>query len=222
MRAKGIIVVNFKTYKEATGKKALSLAKKIATVSKASKTSWIICPQHADLWIAKHVPLPVFAQHVDACEPGRNTGFVTPYSLKTNGIKGSIINHSEHRLPMKVIENTITLMKKYDLMTIVCANSPREAAKIAKLRPDFVAVEPPELIGTGISVSRAQPEIIEKSAKAVKKYGVKFLCGAGISSGEDVRKAIELGADGVLVASAIAKAQRPLKVIKEFAEGLYR
>ncbi len=215
-----LIVVNFKTYERATGKRALSLARKIERIAKQTKTKWIVCPQHADLFIAKHLSIPVFAQHVDACEPGRNTGFVTPLSLKLAGVRGSLLNHSEHRLDFKLIKATVELMRKYKLASVVCANSAREAKRIAEeVHPDFVALEPPELIGTGISVSQAKPEIVEKSANAVKKYGVRFLCGAGISSGEDVRRAAELGADGVLVASAIANSSSPVKIIKNFAKG---
>ncbi len=218
--AKPVIVVNFKTYERATGRRAFALARKIAEVAKSTKTSWIVCPQHADLFMARYLEIPVFAQHVDAVEPGRNTGFVTPYSLRANGVKGSLVNHSEHRMPFKQIALAVELLKKYRLKSIVCANSVREAAKIAKeIKPDYVAVEPPELIGTGISVSQAKPEIVEKAAKAVKRHGIKFLCGAGISKGEDVRKAVELGADGVLVASAIANSSSPARVIKDFAKG---
>ncbi len=218
---KPLIVVNFKTYERATGRKAFGLARKIAEVAKQSKTKWAVCPQHADLWMARYLEIPVFAQHVDACEPGRNTGFVTPYSLKINKVKGSLINHSEHRIAFKEIKSAVNLMRKYNLTSIVCANSVREARRIAKeIKPDYIAVEPTELIGTGISVSETKPKIVASAAKAVKKYGVKFLCGAGISKGSDVKRAMELGADGVLVASAIANSSTPKKIIKEFANAL--
>lgn len=214
-----VIIVNFKSYERATGKKALHLTRKISELTKDAKSKWIVCPQHVDLWIAKEVKIPVFAQHVDALEPGRGTGYVTPYSLKIYGVKGSLINHSEHRLPFKEIKARVEILKKYKMQSVVCANTVREASKLAKLKPDYIAVEPPELIGTGISVSKAKPEIVEKAAKAVKKHGVKFLCGAGISSGEDVRKALELGAHGVLVASAIANSKHAVNVIKDFIRG---
>ncbi len=217
---KPVIMVNFKTYARATGKKALNLARKISELTKKSKSKWVVCPQHIDLWMAKYMEIPVYAQHVDALEPGRGTGYVTPYSLKLYGIKGSLINHSEHRLSVKEIKARIEILKKYKMVSVVCANSVKEASKLARLKPDYIAVEPPELIGTGISVSEAQPEIVERSAKVVKKHGVKFLCGAGISKGDDVKRAIELGADGVLVASAIANSKNPVKVIKDFLKGV--
>ena len=217
---KPIIMVNFKTYARATGKKALNLARKISELTKKSKSKWVVCPQHIDLWMAKYMEIPVYAQHVDALEPGRGTGYVTPYSLKLYGIKGSLINHSEHRLSVKEIKTRIEILKKYKMVSVVCANSVKEASKLARLKPNYIAVEPPELIGTGISVSEAKPEVVERSAKVVKKHGVKFLCGAGISKGDDVKRAIELGADGVLVASAIANSKNPVKVIKDFLKGV--
>ncbi len=217
---KPLIVVNLKSYKEAVGKKAFDIARKITELTKNTKTQWVVCPQFVDLFMAKYVDIPVFSQHTDPFEPGRGTGYVTPFALKTWKVKGSLLNHSEHRLKFSELKKTAELLKKYGLKVIACANSVREASRIAKeVKPDYVAIEPPELIGTGIPVSEAKPEVVEKGAKAVKKYGVGFLCGAGISSGKDVQKALELGADGVLVASAIVKAKSKAKIIKEFVKG---
>ena len=47
-----------------------------------------------------------------------------------------------------------------------------------------------------------------------------LLCGAGIVSGQDVRKAIELGSEGILVASGIVKAKNWSGIIDEFAAGM--
>ena len=49
---------------------------------------------------------------------------------------------------------------------------------------------------------------------------VKILCGAGVKNGKDVSKAIELGADGVLLASGIVKAKDKESVIRDLASGL--
>jgi triosephosphate isomerase len=80
------------------------------------------------------------------------------------------------------------------------------------MKPDYIAVEPRELIGGKISVSQARPELISDTVKAVK---TKVLCGAGINTRQDVKKALKLGAKGVLVASAVAKSKNPGKVLKE-------
>ena len=105
-------------------------------------------------------------------------------------------------------------------MSVVCANNPRISAAVATLEPDIIAIEPPELIGTGIPVSKAQPEVITGTIDLVRKVNrdVVLLCGAGISHGEDVAAALKLGTQGVLVASGIVKAKDPYAVLREFAD----
>ena len=49
---------------------------------------------------------------------------------------------------------------------------------------------------------------------------MKVLCGAGVKNGKDVAKALELGSDGVLLASGIVKAKDKEKVIRDLASGL--
>ena len=75
--------------------------------------------------------------------------------------------------------------------------------------PTFIAVEPPELIGGDVSVTNADPAIVSDTVAVVKSVnpGVRVLCGAGVKNGADVAKAIELGAEGVLLASGVTKAQ---------------
>ena len=92
----------------------------------------------------------------------------------------------------------------------------------AQLVPDFVAVEPPELIGGDISVSKAQPELVKDSVEAVKAVSpdVKVLCGAGVKNGEDVKSALELGAKGVLLASGVVKAKDAEAVMRDLIKGL--
>jgi triosephosphate isomerase len=51
---------------------------------------------------------------------------------------------------------------------------------------------------------------------------VVVLCGAGITSGEDVAAAMRLGTEGVLVASGIVKAKNPYKVMMGFAEAIMK
>jgi len=76
------------------------------------------------------------------------------------------------------------------------------------LGPAFIAVEPPELIGGDISVTSADPSIVSDTVAAVKSVNpnVRVLCGAGVKNGEDVAMAIKLGAEGVLLASGVTKA----------------
>ena len=166
--------------------------------------------------------IPIVAQHVDDSKIGSTTGFVIPELLKNSKVKGSLINHSEHRISSKEIQNLVAKLKELKMISIVCVKDVAEAKKYAKLNPDYIAIEPPELIGSGKAVSKEQPDLITKAAKAVKQADNKteLLCGAGIVSGEDVAKAIELGSKGILVASGIVKAKNWNKIMTEFAKSM--
>lgn len=213
------IVVNFKTFKESTGKNALRLAKICEWVAKETGKSIVVCPQLADAQkIKESVSIPVFAQHVDAVEPGSHTGWVLLASLKEIGLDGSLVNHSEHRIDKTSIDIIVKKLKGVGMTSIVCTKDVAETADYALLKPDFLAIEPPELIGSGISVSTSRPEVVSGAVKAAK--GANVLCGAGVSRGIDVSKALELGAKGVLLASGVVKAEDPTKVLMEMAKSL--
>src|SRR3989338_4262538 len=215
-----MIIINFKAYEEATGKRALSLAKSLEKEAKKHKIPLIICPQFTNIKeISKAVKIPVYAQHADPLESGAYTGFISMKSLKEAGAKGILLNHSEHRskkLDLELLKRTISLAERLNLKTVVFARDIEEAKKIKKLNPRYLAIEPPELIGGKISVSEDKPELIKKSAKAI---GKKLLVGAGIHKMEDVRVALELGASGVVVSSGIVKAKNPQKVLADLANG---
>ncbi|MBD3210872.1 triose-phosphate isomerase [Candidatus Micrarchaeota archaeon] len=212
-----MIVLNLKTY-EASIEKALFFTDVASEVVEETGLRIVICPPMLHLKEAAERFSEVFAQHVDAENPGAHTGTVPVELLKAAGVKGSLVNHSEKRIPAETIKSTVERLHMSGLQSVVCAANTREAVGIAPLTPSFVAVEPPELIGSGISVSKAKPEIVLNSVKAVKETNQKVgvLCGAGVSTKEDVQKAMELGAEGVLLASAFVKAEDP----KAFLTGL--
>jgi len=216
-----MIIVNFKTYLEATGRRAVEVAKKAETVSDEKEVSIGVAPQFADIAaVAKTVEIPVFAQHVDPIKPGSYTGHVLAESVKEAGAIGTLINHSERQLKLSDINEIIDITREYNLLSLVCANNPNTSAAVAALKPDIIAIEPPELIGTGIPVSKAKPEVVTGTVKLVRQVNPKvtILCGAGITRGEDVAAALKLGTQGVLVASGIVKAKDPYTVLREFAE----
>ena len=218
---KPIILVNFKTYLESTGKRAIELAKQAEKVSKESGVQIAISPQFVDIGlISKDVDIPILSQHIDAINPGSHTGHILAASVKEVGAIGTLINHSEKQLKLSEIDEIIGITKKYNLISCVCANNPSVSAAISALDPDIVSIEPPELIGTGIAVSKAKPEIVTDTVKLVKKTNKKpiILCGAGISKPEDVAVALQLGTNGILVASAIVKAENPYNLLLKFAE----
>ena len=170
--------------------------------------------------IASEVDLPVFAQHIDPISPGSNTGQIMLATVKEAGAVGTLVNHSERRIKLSAIDDLVSLAKERGLFTCVCASTPRIAGAVAALGADCCATEPPELIGSGISVSTAQPEIITETVAIIQKINprVVALCGAGITTSEDVRIALELGTKGILVASGIVKAADPEKILREMAE----
>ena len=218
-----VIIVNFKTYLESTGKRAVELAKKAEKVHRETSIYVGVAPQLADLSaVAQAVEIPVFAQHIDPIKPGGYTGHVLAEAVKEAGAIGTLINHSERRLKLSDIDEIVKLVREKGLMSVVCANNPSTSVAVSSLNPDLVAIEPPELIGTGIPVSKAQPEIVSGTVQLVREVNKKItiLCGAGISHGEDVSAALKLGTEGVLVASGIVKAKDPYGIILEFAEAM--
>ena len=214
-----MIITNFKLYESATGDKAVALAKIHEEVAKETGADIQVSVQAIDLAkISQEVDIPVLAQHIDPKGFGSGTGHILPESVKMAGAVGTILNHSERRLEREVLKESIKRAKEIGLTTVVCAETPEEGASFLEFDPDYIAVEPPELIGGDISVSTAQPEIIENAAKLIGPD--KLLVGAGVKNGEDVRTCIRLGAKGVLLASGVTKAEDPKAVLLDLASGL--
>ena len=218
-----IVIVNFKTYLEATGRKAVELAKSVEKASLETDVCMAAAPQYTDIMrVAENVDIPVFAQHIDPVTAGSHTGHVLAEAVKEAGAIGTLINHSEKQLKLSDIAAIVRRARGLKLVSVVCANVPEVSKAAATLNPDMIAVEPPELIGTGIPVSKAKPEVVTNTIGLVREVNQKVtvLCGAGITSGEDVAAALRLGTEGVLVASGVVKAKDPYKVLIEFAEAI--
>jgi len=215
-----LVLVNFKCYLEATGDRAVQLARYADQASAKFGVTVAIAPQTADLrLVSQQTKAAVFAQHVDPIKPGSHTGHVLVESVLEAGASGILVNHSERRLEASIIEDTITRAKELKLTTVVCANTSGIAAAVASLGPDMIAVEPPELIGSGVAVSKAKPEIITETVSKIRRINndVTILCGAGITSGEDVKEALRLGTQGVLVASGVVRAKDQAAAIEDLA-----
>ena len=217
-----MFVINCKNYEEISGDKIIKFVKTAEKVSKKFKVKIAVTPPQHLIGVVANSSIPILAQHIDDSKVGSTTGFVVPELLKKSKVKGSLINHSEHRIPSKEIEKLVLKLKELKMISIVCVKDVAESKKYAKLNPDYIAIEPPELIGSGKAVSKEKPELITKAAEAVKsaKNNTKLLCGAGIVSGEDVAKAIELGSKGILVASGIIKAKDWNNIMSEFAKSM--
>lgn len=215
-------IINFKNYLEVSADHTIRLAKIAEKVADNLRTEIVIAPpQPALLAVIQNVKIPVICQHVDDSQIGSTTGFFIPEIAKSYGAVGSLINHSEHRLDNKTISNLVGRLHRLEMISIVCAQNAQEVAELVDLAPDFIAVEPPELIGSGKSVSKVNPLIIIDSLQAVTKNytSTKMICGAGITDKSDVTSALQLGADGILVASSIVKATSWSEKISDLASG---
>ncbi len=218
-----LILINFKTFREATGRGAVRMAALAEEASRRTGVCFAVAPQAVDLrLVSTSVEMPVFSQHVDPVGQGQFTGHISPEAAADAGCVGTLISHSERPLGLEAIRETIRRAGEVGLAQIVCADSVRKAEAIASLKPDGIAIEPPELIGTGVPVSKARPEAVSGAVEAIRgvEPGIRVLCGAGISRGEDVSAALRLGVDGVLLASGVVRAEDPLRVLLELAEGV--
>lgn len=216
-----ILLINLKTYEEGTGENALGIAKIAESAAKGSNVEVILAVQPTDIRRISHsVGMPVFSQHIDPIIYGSSTGWTLPEAVKAAGAAGTLLSHSERQMDLKTIEKSIARCKEVGLRTVVCADTPEKARGIARLNPDYIAIEPPELIGGDVSISKAKPEIVTRSVSMVKSVSnIPVLCGAGVKNGEDVSKAKELGAKGILVASGVVKAEDPQEAIRDLIKG---
>jgi triosephosphate isomerase len=217
------IVLNFKTYPEILGKKGWDLAQRFAAISDDTGASIVLCPPATDVaHVAKLVHLPVFAQHVDAVEAGQTTGWSPPESLLEAGAAGTLINHSERKVAWEEMAKSIPRCQKLGLEVVACADDIAEAETLAKLSPEYIAIEPPELIGGDVSVTTAKPEVVSRAVDRIRAVNpnIVVLCGAGVHTRKDVSKAIELGTSGVLLATGVVKAKDPESALRDLIKGL--
>lgn len=205
----GTLIVNFKNYPEVLGKGSLRLAMSAQRVAETTGADLVVAPPSPFLaLVASAARIPVYSQSVGREKGDKTTGATLPEAVSAAGAKGTILNHSESRRTLPELRILIPRLQRIGLEVCLCARTSAEAARLAKFRTKYLAVEPPELIGSGMAVSTARPELVARAASAVREagYSGKLLCGAGIVSGRDVSRAVELGVDGVLVSSSVVKA----------------
>ena len=203
------LILNFKNYPEVLGDGSVRLAQSARRIKERTGINLIVAPPTPMLGlVVSIVPVPVFSQSASTEKGDKTTGSVLPESVLAAGARGSILNHSESRVPPTLIGALVKRMQVIGLDVCLCARTAMEAGRLARLKTEYLAVEPPELIGSGRAVSKARPEVVTDTVEAVRKagYGGRVLCGAGIVSGDDARKAVELGAEGILVSSSVVKA----------------
>ena len=214
---KRLIVVNFKTYETASGESALSLAKEMEQfVNRNYRMIAVVSAFDLSSISTNSDKLEVWSQHLDPVGKGSHTGWLEPDLAIHRGAVGTIINHAEHKVSLEHVKDLMAMLPE-NFPICACAADVDEAIALAKLGPTFIAVEPPELIGGDISVTSADPSIVSNTVAAVKSTNpnVRVLCGAGVKNGADVKKAIELGAEGVLLASGVTKASDVSSVLDD-------
>ncbi|WP_276250583.1 triose-phosphate isomerase [Haloarcula rara] len=212
------VLVNLKAYPC----DPIEVATAAADVADDSGVRVAVAPQAANIESVAETGVETWAQHVSPNEHGSHTGSTLAEAVADAGAEGTMLNHSENRLKLADIDASLDAADRADLETIVCANNPEQIGAAAALGPDAVAVEPPELIGTGTPVSKADPDIVTGAVDAAARVDgdVDVLCGAGISTGEDLVSASDLGATGVLLASGVAKADDPRAALEDLVEPL--
>jgi triosephosphate isomerase len=217
------LLVNFKNYPEVMGEGSVRLAQAVAEAVQPRGVEAIVAPPIPMIsLVASKVGVKVYSQSVGARTGVRTTGEALPEAVKAAGASGTLLNHSESRMPLAELQKLVPRLKSLDLAVCLCSQTAAEAVRLAVLNPRYIAIEPPELIGSGIAVSKARPELVSRAVSALRRSGYqgRVLCGAGIVSGEDVTRAVELGVDGVLVSSSVVKAPNWQRKVRELAGSL--
>jgi triosephosphate isomerase (TIM) len=217
---KGPFIINLKNYLETSGDNTMKIVKDAEIVSEKLNVEIIISPPQPSLALtAKQSKLKVISQHIDVKKTGSTTGFYIPEIIEKVGAKGSLINHSEHEIEKDEIKRSIEKLKELNLISIVCIKTFEGLKEILAFEPNYIAIEPPELIGTQKSISSEKPFLIRECSSVINKENKKskLICGAGINKKEDVKIALDNGSYGVLVSSSITKAKNWYDKIFELA-----
>jgi len=213
-----VLWVNYKTYPKGMADSGLAFSLMCEEVSDEVGVNVIICPQVADIYrISQRVNLEIWAQHVDPLEPGRGTGFILAESVLKAGASGALINHSEHPITKEKMKETLDHCQTLGLRSMVFVPDIDSIAMVSELGPDFIAFEPPELVSGDVSVSTAENDEIKKAVEMITNSGL--IVGAGVHDYEDVKLALESGAVGVLVSSALMeKSEDPRSLLMQLLE----
>ena len=216
-----LVVVNFKTYESAHGIAAEELALIMEQIETDARMIAVVSAFDLSAVVSAAPNLEIWTQHLDPINFGSNTGWLHPETAIQRGAKGTLINHAEHKVSIEHIAMLLDNVPE-GFTVCACAADIDEARALSALQPDYVAVEPPELIGGEISVTTADPEIVSGTARAIREISedVGILCGAGVKNGQDVLKAIELGTSGVLLASGVTKVKDAVAALNDLVSEL--
>jgi triosephosphate isomerase len=221
---KPVVIVNFKSYRRVLGRRGATLARLAAQVADERGVELYVAPQLIDTsLLCEDSKLQIFAQHCDAVEGEARTGRVTLDCLAEMGAKGLILNHSEYPQTLEDVAQLTRKALEVGLKTCLCVPDLVSLSRFETNKIDFIAIEPPELIGGNLSVSRAKPDLLLKAFEYIdrKRGGSRKLCGAGIKTAEDVKIAKQLGAEGILVSSGVVLSDEPVKALDRLISGFF-
>jgi triosephosphate isomerase len=214
------LIINLKAYEESFDVNARKIAEVVKNLDEFAHfrgVEIILCPEIIDFKEIVNMGVKCFSQHIDDVEFGAHTGSVVPEEILRVGGRGSLISHSEDFESIESIEKKVLFCKQVGLESCVCVRDIETLEKVYEFNPDFIAIEPKELIGGDVSVTSESPDLIKN---AVEKAGVvNLLVGAGIKNSEDVREAVKLGAKGILVASGVVKAKNVEEALRDLIIG---
>jgi len=206
------------------GERAVALARVMDRLGAQYGVTTVFTPQIVDIQrIAEATEhLLVFAPHLDPVGIGRGSGTVLAEAIKEAGAAGVLLNHAERRVTMSHIAGAIRRADEVGLLSMVCADSPEEAAALAQLGPNMIMAEPPELIGGSKSVAEVQREFILRTLEAVRRIDPEIIIfnSAGIRTGEDAAAVIRFGADGTGSTSGVLTAENPAGKLEEMIKAV--
>lgn len=189
------LIVNPKAY--LGGAETLQLALLTDELAREFDIDVIFTAQHAYIVeIARRVTgLLITAQHMDPIVPGRGMGYALPEILVDAGAGAVVLNHAEHPMTLAELDATMRRAEEVGLATIVCADSELQCKAVAQLKPTVMICEPTAAIGTG---AMDAGDYIERTTRAVKEVDPSILViqAAGVSSGADITRVLQQGADG--------------------------
>lgn len=220
-RNDGMIFVNYKTFEEGSGRKALGLTKILEEVAREAQVKIIPVVQAADIReVASMATLEIWTQKIDPYEAGAHTGSILAEAVLEDGAVGTFLNHSESKFAtFEELAKASDRAKSVGLKTLIFAADIKELKDVASLTPNYLAYEPPKLVGSTTTSVASRPEIIKEASEVARLAGIPLVAGAGVHSSEDVKKCLEAGAIGIAVATDIVRAVDPKKELMDLIEG---
>ena len=214
-----MILINFKIYKETFGEEAIRLAEIIKKVAEKSKIRIVIATSALDaVQIKEKTGAEVWLQNVDEYDVGKHTGWISMEQAISWGIKGSLINHSEHQIPKGTVQKIIK-NKPENFEIMCCVKSMGQIEKwVARAKPDWILYEPPELVASkDKSVATEKPKVIKNAVELCG--GIPLMVGAGVKDKKDVEVSLKMGAKAVGLSSAFVLGKNPKELLEKLAEG---